>query len=308
MNTLATNLRKLRIDKKLTQEQAADKLGVSPQSVSRWETAATLPDVMLLPDIAKLYGVLVDDLFKPAPKGYTNNAQRLMAIYEQSNKPEDFLAAAEEFEKLFRLNQATADDWRVYGVIHEYMVYHCIKKATSSYEKAMEMTRCTDAEMYHRIRRQSILLRSRIGQGADCIREQEAAVLEQPDNAAVRVDLAHALLFGGQAERALHVCEKALLVFPEEGLLHVYAGDACRELKRYDEAFPHWEAAVQLDDKYLDAMYSMAFCRGDMGQFDKAAVIWEDIASRLDARGLEIEAQWPRNMAEKCREKALKQK
>ena len=67
MNHLAANLRKLRIDKKLTQEQAADKLGVSPQSVSRWETAATLPDVMLLPDIAKLYGVLVDDLFKPAP-------------------------------------------------------------------------------------------------------------------------------------------------------------------------------------------------------------------------------------------------
>ena len=87
-------------------------------------------------------------------------------------------------------------------------------------------------------------------------------------------------------------------------MLHVYAGDACRKLKRYEEAFPHWEAAVRLDDKYLDAMYSMAFCRGDLGQFDKAALIWEDIARRLDARGLEIEAQWPRNMAEKCRAQA----
>ena len=61
MNTLATTLRKLRIDKTLPQEPAADKLGVSPQAVSRWETATTLPDVMLLPEIAKLYDVLVDD-------------------------------------------------------------------------------------------------------------------------------------------------------------------------------------------------------------------------------------------------------
>ena len=308
MNTLATNLRKLRIDKKLTQEQAADKLGVSPQSVSRWENASTLPDVMLLPEIAKLYGVLVDDLFKPVVHGYNNNAQRLMAVYERSHKPEDFLAAAEEFERLFRTDAATADDWRTYGVIHEYMVYHCIKKATGSYDKAMEMTRCTDEEMYHRTRRQSILLRSRIGQGAECIAEQEAVVRDHPDSADAWVDLAHALFYGGQPERTLQVCEEALEKFPEEGLLHVYAGDACRELKRYNEAFPHWEAAIRLDDKFLDAMYSMAFCRGDMGQFGKAANIWEDIARRLDARGLEIEAQWPREMAEKCRDQAMKQK
>lgn len=308
MNTLATNLRKLRIDKKLTQEQLAAKLGVSAQSVSRWENASTLPDVMLLPEIAKLYDVLVDDLFKPVVHGYSNNAQRLMAVYERSHKPEDFLAAAEEFERLFRTDAATADDWRTYGVIHEYMVYHCIKKATGSYDKAMEMTRCTDEEMYHRTRRQSILLRCRIGQATECIREQEDAVREQPDSAAAWVDLAHALFSGGQPERTLQVCEEALEKFPEEGLLHVYAGDACRELKRYAEAFPHWEAAVRLDDKFLDALYSMAFCRGDMGQFGKAANIWEDIARRLDARGLEIEAQWPREMAEKCRDQAMKQK
>nr|MBR4281266.1 helix-turn-helix domain-containing protein [Clostridia bacterium] len=302
MNHLAANLRKLRLDKNLTQEQAAGKLGVSSQSVSRWETAVTLPDVMLLPEIASLYGVLVDDLFKPAPKGYSSNAQRLLAVYERSHKPEDFLAAADEFALLFRTGHATADDWRGYGIIHEYMVYDCIKKATDSYKKAMDMAHGNDPEMFHRIKRQSILLRCRIGQGDDCIQEQEATVHEHPNHAEAWVDLAHALFFSGQPEAALDVCRTALEQFPDNGLLHFYAGDACRELKRYEEAFPHWEAAVRLDSRFMDALYSMAFCRGDMGQFDKAADIWEDIACRLDAQGLEIEAQWPRSMAEKCRE------
>ena len=48
----------------MTQEQVADKLGISAQSVSRWETNATFPDILLLPEIARLYDVLVDDLFR----------------------------------------------------------------------------------------------------------------------------------------------------------------------------------------------------------------------------------------------------
>lgn len=303
MNHFATNLRKLRLDKRLTQEQAAEKLGVSAQSVSRWETSATFPDVMLLPEIAKLYGVLVDDLFKPAPKGYENNALRLLAVYERTGNRDDFITAADEFDKLIREGRATADDWRSYGVIHEYMMDSCIKNAQTYYDRAMEMSLASDPEMYHRTLRQKIQLRSQIGQAAECIAEQDTAVQSMPEDPQVWIDLAHAQYMGKQHEAALRTCEAALAHFPQEGLLHVYAGDACRALKRYDEAFPHWEAAVALDDKFLDAMYSMAFCREELKQFDKASVLWEDIARRLDARGLEIEAQWPREMAEKCREK-----
>ena len=64
------NLRQLRLEKKLTQEQLAGILGVSVQSVSRWECGNTLPDVMLLPEIARLYGVTVDDLYREDASGY----------------------------------------------------------------------------------------------------------------------------------------------------------------------------------------------------------------------------------------------
>ena len=45
----------------LTQEQVAEMLQVSAQTVSRWECGSTLPDAMTLPEIARLYGVTVDD-------------------------------------------------------------------------------------------------------------------------------------------------------------------------------------------------------------------------------------------------------
>lgn len=301
MNHLAENLRRLRLEKKLTQEQLAEKMGVSAQSVSRWETGATYPDVMLLPQMAELFGVLVDDLFRPYPKGYENNARRLLAVYEHSHKPEDFLAAAEEFEKLIKTGTAVAEDWRCYGLIHEYMAYHCIQKATGSYQQAMDRSRCTDQELYHRTQRQSILFRCRIGEGETCIREREAALQEHCDSVQAWIDLAHACFFGGQPEKALEISEKALEKFPEDALLHVYAGDACRTLKRYEQAFIHWEKAVELDKKYMDALFSMAFCREELGQYEKAAVIWEDIARQLMEQGLEEEAKMPRSMAEKCR-------
>lgn len=60
----SNNLKKFRTRKNLTQEQAAEVFNISSQSISRWERGNTLPDVLLLPKIAKLYGVTVDDFYK----------------------------------------------------------------------------------------------------------------------------------------------------------------------------------------------------------------------------------------------------
>ena len=48
----------------LSQAELAEKLGVSAQAVSKWETAAALPDVELLLELSKLYGVSVNELLE----------------------------------------------------------------------------------------------------------------------------------------------------------------------------------------------------------------------------------------------------
>jgi DNA-binding XRE family transcriptional regulator len=47
----------------LTQQEVGRRLGVSCQAVSKWEQGRSCPDIMLLPDIARLFGVTIDALF-----------------------------------------------------------------------------------------------------------------------------------------------------------------------------------------------------------------------------------------------------
>lgn len=59
---LAENLRKLRLEKGLTQEQLSEKMGVSCQAVSRWETGTTYPDIEMLPALADLFDISLEKL------------------------------------------------------------------------------------------------------------------------------------------------------------------------------------------------------------------------------------------------------
>ena len=47
----------------LTQKELAEKLGVSGQAVSKWEQQISCPDIMLLPHIASVFGISIDELF-----------------------------------------------------------------------------------------------------------------------------------------------------------------------------------------------------------------------------------------------------
>ena len=61
--SLSSNIKRLRLEKNLTQEQLATKLGVSAQAVSKWETSETYPDGALLIPLANELEVSLDELF-----------------------------------------------------------------------------------------------------------------------------------------------------------------------------------------------------------------------------------------------------
>ncbi len=59
---IGNKIKELRLKKRITQEELADNLGVSPKAISRWENQATFPDITLLPEIAYYFGITTDEL------------------------------------------------------------------------------------------------------------------------------------------------------------------------------------------------------------------------------------------------------
>ena len=60
--TIGQRIAALRREKNLKQDDLAQMLEVSPQAVSKWENDQTCPDISLLPKLAKILGVSVDEL------------------------------------------------------------------------------------------------------------------------------------------------------------------------------------------------------------------------------------------------------
>ena len=60
---LGNKIRELRRAKGLTQEQLAASLNITPQAVSKWEMSASYPDMAMIPAIASLFRVTLDELF-----------------------------------------------------------------------------------------------------------------------------------------------------------------------------------------------------------------------------------------------------
>lgn len=71
---LGERLYQLRRERRMSQEALADALGVSRQSVSKWENGASTPDLDKLVRLGELFGLSLDELVKgqaprPPPRG-----------------------------------------------------------------------------------------------------------------------------------------------------------------------------------------------------------------------------------------------
>lgn len=79
MNTLnfSDNLVRLRRKKQITQEELADFIGITKASVSKWETKQSMPDILLLPELAAFFDVSIDDLLGYDPQMSREQIQRI---------------------------------------------------------------------------------------------------------------------------------------------------------------------------------------------------------------------------------------
>ena len=94
---IGNKIKQLRYKAGLTQEQIAERLGISAQSVSKWETATTMPDITLLPAIATVLGVTIDELFDLTTDQRLNRIENRLDIEEEFSN--DIFSEYENFLK-----------------------------------------------------------------------------------------------------------------------------------------------------------------------------------------------------------------
>ena len=308
MDKICKNLKKLRLQKKLTQEQAAEALGVSSQTISRWECNTTYPDIMLLPEIARLYCVTVDDLFQEDSTAYDNYAQRLASVYEITHKPEDFLKANLEFNRLKETGNYSLEDCRVHGVILSSMMCYCkqlavqkFKHITDTFEKAIDIS--PENKLYWKTRYQIIHYYIEIGQAEQVCKSQEGRLKERTDDYMEWTALIYAYYYAGNYVAAYDCFKKAEVRFTDKWEIYDIASYVCRALKKYDEAIEYCDKSYALNSEYLDAVYSKAFCYEEMGEYQKAYATWLQIIEAHKKEGYDVEVKREEKRAQVCLER-----
>lgn len=103
------NVKRLRKEKELTQETLADFLGVSFQTISKWERGETYPDITMLPVIASFFNISIDDLLgveKAQKEQKINEYLDLYELWRLKDTPEvikKFKNAVKDFPGDYRI-------------------------------------------------------------------------------------------------------------------------------------------------------------------------------------------------------------
>ena len=110
--TIGENLRKLRARKNVTQDRLADYLGVTCQAVSRWENRTAYPDIELLPEMARFFGVSLEELM--GCESGEKEAEEKARIINNEGKYKDRQKALDE---LHELERQYPNNWYIKTVI-----------------------------------------------------------------------------------------------------------------------------------------------------------------------------------------------
>ena len=138
---LSNKLRSLRVSRNLTQEALAAAMGVSPQSVSKWERGVSLPDVSMLPELSVYFGVSMDELFGLTDEMEFDRIQNMLWDKRLLNEAE--LTQAERWiDAKIASGYRAADCMRLKADMYNHQAKILHEMAAASAKAALE----TDAE------------------------------------------------------------------------------------------------------------------------------------------------------------------
>lgn len=87
MNLLiGENIKRIRRERNLTQEEVAAHLGISFQSISKWERGDGYPDIAMLPALSNYFGISIDELLGMSEITKNEQYNEINRLWDENNK------------------------------------------------------------------------------------------------------------------------------------------------------------------------------------------------------------------------------
>lgn len=130
---IGTKIRAMRLGASMTQEQLANKLGVSAQAVSKWESGTNMPDIQILPDLSVIFGVTIDSLFDLTDERKMERIENM--LYDVRFLTEQEFGSAESYLK----GCVCQEKWKAEATLLLAQLYN--KRANEYHELASPLAR-----------------------------------------------------------------------------------------------------------------------------------------------------------------------
>ena len=219
--SLQENIRAARRERKLTQEQLAEAMGVTVGAVSKWESGASVPELTMLAGLADYFGCSVDALLGYQIRGA--GAEEMAGIIEQAYRSRDYENGRREAEKAllrypnhFQVVWNSAVFYHMMGTAQWLTKPELLHRAIELYERACGLLTQNNDPVIH-----EIFIRNEIASIYMVLGEREKGVETLKRNNAGGVNnslIGSALIQMGQYEEGAEYLSKALIQMGSEML------------------------------------------------------------------------------------------
>lgn len=268
-NQFGNRIKSLRLGCSMTQEQLAQKLGVTAQAVSKWEKGTNMPDIQMLPDLSVIFGVTIDDLFAMTDERRMERIENMIydvrfLSYEEFSKHEKYL------QELQTKPEHSAEAGLLLGMLYN-------KRANEYHELAKPLARTALRQIPGRKDAHNAIFDAENGayqdwngiNHADLIAFYKTVTQEHPQDIRNYFWLLDLLIADCRTEEARYYAEKMKAV---EHSYHyeMFMGHICRAECKLPEALAWWDQMLHNYENRWQVLFEYGSIMAKLGRYKEA--------------------------------------
>lgn len=309
---LGNKIKSLRQKAGITQEKLAEELGVSFQTISKWENNLCLPDISMLPKLSIFFGITIDELFNLTVEQRLVRIENMLEVEQEFsqnmfNDTVDFLkeqlerdsdrgkiysllahvyhhrvlSDCEHVDKYAKLAMHEAPEkkdcqWLFTKTENAYVYDWNVRnrhKIIDFYKVIIE--ECPDAAINYLCLVDNLVADHRVEEAREYLEKYKTLAGHEPF--LVTINEGRILLAEFKVEEAKQKLEALEGQYPSDWGVMFELANFYAEICEYDKAYGYFEKAFELAEKprYIDALEGMATIRELQGRCEEAVECWD---------------------------------